>query len=35
LGFSFALLATVVYTGYAHWVFRAQAAKDVEPSGYH
>lgn len=35
VGFSFALPATLVYTGYAYWVFRGKVAEDVESSGYH
>lgn len=35
VGFSFALPATLVYTGYAYWVFRGKVAEDVEASGYH
>ena len=35
IGFSFALPATLVYTGYAYWVFRGKVAEDVESSGYH
>lgn len=35
IGFSFALPATLIYTGYAYWVFRGKVAEDVESSGYH
>ena len=35
VGFAFALPATLVYTGYAYWVFRGQVAEDVDASGYH
>lgn len=35
VGFSFALPATLLYTGYAYWVFRGKVAEDVESSGYH
>ncbi len=35
IGFSFTLPMTLVYTGYAYWVFRGQVAEDVESSGYH
>lgn len=35
IGFSFALPATLFYTGYAYWVFRGKVAEDVESSGYH
>ena len=34
-GFAVALPATLVYTGYAYWVFRGKVAEDVEASGYH
>lgn len=35
IGFSFSLPATLVYTGYAYWVFRGKVAEDVQSSGYH
>lgn len=35
VGFAFALPATLIYTGYAYWVFRGKVAEDVEPGAYH
>jgi cytochrome d ubiquinol oxidase subunit II len=35
VGFSVTLPATLIYTGYAYWVFRGKVAENVESSGYH
>lgn len=35
IGFSFTLPMTLIYTGYAYWVFRGQVAEDVDAGGYH
>ena len=35
VGFAIVMPITLVYTGYAYWVFRGKVAEDVQASGYH
>ena len=35
VGFAIVMPITLIYTGYAYWVFRGKVAEDVQAGGYH